>query len=196
MSFSIKEKTIIAIIGESGSGKSTILNMIGMLEEIDDGQIILKGKSIPKVNSRFATNLRRNTINYLFQSYALITDKTVEENLLLALHFGYNSKREKINKIDSVLEELDILYLKNEKVNTLSGGEKQRVDLARCVLKPGEIILADESTGPLDGKMAYIVFELLKKLIDKYHKTIIIVTHDMELARYSDNVIHIDKIKY
>ena len=186
LTISIPENSLVAITGKSGSGKSTILNMIGLLESIDSGSIKINGNSIPNINSSKATMLRRNTINYLFQSYALISDITVLDNLMVAMEFLDLSKKEKNDKIDKVLKDLDIFILKNKKVNTLSGGEQQRVALARCILKPGNLILADEPTGSLDPKMAEIVFELIKYLRDKYNKTVIIVTHDISLANKAD----------
>ena len=189
MTISIPENSLVAITGKSGSGKSTILNMIGLLESIDSGSIKINGNSIPNINSSKATMLRRNTINYLFQSYALISDITVLDNLMVAMEFLDLSKKEKNDKIDKVLKDLDIFILKNKKVNTLSGGEQQRVALARCILKPGNLILADEPTGSLDPKMAEIVFELIKYLRDKYNKTVIIVTHDILLANKADFIV-------
>ena len=189
LTISIPENSLVAITGKSGSGKSTILNMIGLLESIDSGSIKINGNSIPNINSSKATMLRRNTINYLFQSYALISDITVLDNLMVAMEFLDLSKKEKNDKIDKVLKDLDIFILKNKKVNTLSGGEQQRVALARCILKPGNLILADEPTGSLDPKMAEIVFELIKYLRDKYNKTVIIVTHDILLANKADFIV-------
>ena len=188
-SVSIPEKSIVAIVGKSGSGKSTILNMIGLLEEIDSGEIKIYGKKLPQINSSQATRLRRNVINYLFQSFALINDITVMDNLLIAIEFLDISKKEKIRLIDKVLKDLDISILKNKKVNTLSGGEQQRVALARCILKPGDLVLADEPTGSLDPQMTETVFDLIKSLRDKYGKTVIIVTHDLELADKTDGII-------
>ena len=189
LTISIPENSLVAITGKSGSGKSTILNMIGLLESIDSGSIKINGNNIPNINSSKATMLRRNTINYLFQSYALISDITVLDNLMVAMEFLDLSKKEKNDKIDKVLKDLDIFILKNKKVNTLSGGEQQRVALARCILKPGNLILADEPTGSLDPKMAEIVFELIKYLRDKYNKTVIIVTHDILLANKADFIV-------
>ena len=189
LTISIPENSLVAITGKSGSGKSTILNMIGLLESIDSGSIKINGNSIPNINSSKATMLRRNTINYLFQSYALISDITVLDNLMVAMEFLDLSKKEKNDEIDKVLRDLDIFILKNKKVNTLSGGEQQRVALARCILKPGNLILADEPTGSLDPKMAEIVFELIKYLRDKYNKTVIIVTHDILLANKADFIV-------
>ena len=195
MTISIPENSLVAITGKSGSGKSTILNMIGLLESIDSGSIKINGNSIPNINSSKATMLRRNTINYLFQSYALISDITVLDNLMVAMEFLDLSKKEKNDKIDKVLKDLDIFILKNKKVNTLSGGEQQRVALARCILKPGNLILADEPTGSLDPKMAEIVFELIKYLRDKYNKTVIIVTHDISLANKADFIVDLSEMK-
>lgn len=195
LTISIPENSLVAITGKSGSGKSTILNMIGLLESIDSGSIKINGNSIPNINSSKATMLRRNTINYLFQSYALINDITVLDNLMVAMEFLDLSKKEKNDKIDKILKDLDIFILKNKKVNTLSGGEQQRVALARCILKPGNLILADEPTGSLDPKMAEIVFELIKYLRDKYNKTVIIVTHDISLANKADFIVDLSEMK-
>lgn len=189
LTISIPENSLVAITGKSGSGKSTILNMIGLLESIDSGSIKINGNNIPNINSSKATMLRRKTINYLFQSYALISDITVWDNLMIAMEFLDLSKKEKNDEIDKVLRDLDIFILKNKKVNTLSGGEQQRAALARCILKPGNLILADEPTGSLDPKMAEIVFELIKYLRDKYNKTVIIVTHDILLANKADFIV-------
>ena len=195
LTISIPENSLVAITGKSGSGKSTILNMIGLLESIDSGSIKINGNNIPNINSSKATMLRRKTINYLFQSYALISDITVWDNLMIAMEFLDLSKKEKNDKIDKVLKDLDIFILKNKKVNTLSGGEQQRVALARCILKPGNLILADEPTGSLDPKMAEIVFELIKYLRDKYNKTVIIVTHDISLANKADFIVDLSEMK-
>ena len=189
---SIPEKSIVSIIGKSGSGKSTILNMIGMLEKVDSGEIKINGKKLPSINSSLAMKLRRDNINYLFQSFALINDIKVIDNLLIAMEFLDISKKEKLHLIDNVLNELDIFDLKNKIVNTLSGGEQQRVAIARCILKPGNLILADEPTGSLDPMISEKVFSLIKNLRDKYGKTIIIVTHDMNLANKTDKIINLN----
>lgn len=193
LSFFIEEKEIVAIVGKSGSGKSTILNMIGLLETYDGGEILLKEKRLPDLNSKEATLLRRNEINYLFQTNALISEKTVKENLLLAMEYVDTKDEEKFNKISEILDRLDILDIIDQKANTISGGEAQRVALARCILKPGDLILADEPTGSLDPKMSEEVFSLLLSLRNDYNKTILIVTHDMDMAKKCDRMIDINK---
>ncbi len=189
LNLSVEDGEFVAIIGPSGCGKSTLLNMIGLLESSDAGQIKLKGKLIPKIESKKATMLRRNTINYLFQSFALINNMTVYQNLFIAMNFLNLTDKEKYLKIDKILEKVNLKELKNEKVNTLSGGEQQRVALARTILKPGDIILADEPTGSLDSATAEIAFDLIKSLSKQYKKTVIMVTHNNSLANKADRII-------
>lgn len=191
LNLSVEEGEFIAIIGPSGCGKSTLLNMIGLLEEKDAGQIKLKGKEIPKIESKEATMLRRNTINYLFQSFALINDMTIYQNLFLAMKFLNITNKEKDKRINEILKKVHLEEFKDEKVNTLSGGEQQRVALARTILKPGDIILADEPTGSLDSEAAKIVFNLIKDLSKQYRKTVIMVTHSENLANQADRIINI-----
>ncbi|WP_099320330.1 ABC transporter ATP-binding protein [Anaerococcus sp. Marseille-P3625] len=192
-SLDLEKNEILAIVGKSGSGKSTLLNMIGLLEEYDSGEILLKEKPLPNINSKEATLIRRNEINYVFQTNALVSSKSVKDNLLIAMEYVKKSKEEKDKDIKKILEKLEILDLLDQKINTISGGEAQRVAIARCVLKPGDLILADEPTGSLDPKMSDEVFKLLLSLRDLYDKTIIIVSHDMKLANNCDRIIDIDK---
>lgn len=189
ISFSVEDGELVALIGPSGCGKSTLLNMIGTLEPIDKGDIRIYGKKLPGINSRKATLLRRNTINYLFQSFALISDMTVFQNLLLSMRFLNLKEKEKEARIQSVLKLVGLSHLESSMVNTLSGGEQQRVALARTILKPGKLILADEPTGALDVKAAELSFSLIKSLCKKYHKTVIMVTHSLDLAQRADRVI-------
>lgn len=194
ISFTIEKNEFVALIGPSGSGKSTILNMIGLLEGVDKGIINIFGKKLPKITSKEAMILRRNTINYLFQSFALISDFTVRNNLLYALYFTDLIEKEKHRKIEEVLEWVNIGHLIDEKVNTLSGGEQQRVALSRTILKPGELVLADEPTGSLDPKSAEKSFSLIEEMKNKYNKTIILVTHDISLAKRADRIIDLGNI--
>lgn len=192
-SLDLEKNEILAIVGKSGSGKSTLLNIIGLLEEYDSGEILLKEKPLPNINSKEATLIRRNEINYVFQTNALISSKSVKDNLLIAMEYVKKSKEEKDKDIKEILEKLEILDLLDQKINTISGGEAQRVAIARCVLKPGDLILADEPTGSLDPKMSEEVFKLLLSLRDLYDKTIMIVSHDTKLANKCDRIIDIDK---
>lgn len=191
ISLSVDEGEFVALVGPSGCGKSTILNMIGVLETYERGEICVFGKKLPKIDGRRATLVRRNTINYLFQSFALITDMTILQNLLLAMQFLNIGNHEKIARIDRILEAVNLLPLKNALVNTLSGGEQQRVALARTMLKPGKLILADEPTGALDSHAAEVSFSLIQNLCKQYKKTVIMVTHSLELAQRTDRIIYL-----
>ena len=189
ISLSVDEGEFVALVGPSGCGKSTILNMNGVLETYERGEIRVFGNILPNIEGRRATLVRRNTINYLFQSFALITDMTILQNLLMAMQFLNISNHEKIASIDRILEAVNLLPLKNAIVNTLSGGEQQRVALARTMLKPGKLILADEPTGSLDSHAAEVSFSLIQNLCKQHTKTVIMVTHNLELAQRTDRII-------
>lgn len=195
ISFSILQGEFVALVGPSGCGKSTLLNMIGALETYDKGKIMIYGKRMPKIESREATYLRRNTINYLFQSSALIAEMTVSQNLYLAMNFVDCSRREKLGQIEEVLQKVNLLPLKDAKVNTLSGGEQQRVALARTLVKPGDLVLADEPTGALDSVSADNSFGLLRNLSGKYNKTVIMVTHSTIMAERAERIIDMEELK-
>lgn len=195
ISFDISDREFVALIGPSGSGKSTLLNLIGLLETVDEGTITIDGEILPQVNSKKATHLRRNVLNYLFQSNALIPNESVSDNLMLALHYTDLTKKEKDKKIKTVLSKVHMESFLESRINELSGGEQRRIAIARAILKPGELILADEPTGSLDPQMAQTAFELLKLLRDEYGKTIILVTHNMDQAQQCDRIIDLERLK-
>ena len=195
ISFEISDREFVALIGPSGSGKSTLLNLIGLLETVDEGTIMIDSEILPQVNSKKATHLRRNVLNYLFQSNALIPNESVSDNLMLALHYTDLTKKEKDKKIKTVLAKVHMESFLESRINELSGGEQQRIAIARAILKPGELILADEPTGSLDPQMAQTAFELLKLLRDEYGKTIILVTHNMNQAQQCDRIIDLEGLK-
>ena len=195
ISFDISDREFVALIGPSGSGKSTLLNLIGLLETVDEGTITIDGEILPQVNSKKATHLRRNVLNYLFQSNALIPNESVSDNLMLALHYTDLTKKEKDKKIKTVLSKVHMESFLESRINELSGGEQQRIAIARAILKPGELILADEPTGSLDPQMAQTAFELLKLLRDEYGKTIILITHNMDQAQQCDRIIDLERLK-
>lgn len=192
-SMTVNHGDFAALIGPSGSGKSTILNIIGLLEQFDSGSYLLNNKSAPGVNSRKATLARRNDINYLFQTFALVSNMTVRQNLKLALNFSRVPKNKTDKQITDILAEVGLQNRLDDTVATMSVGEKQRVALARAFLKPGELILADEPTGSLDPQLALHVLKLIQKLQREHHKTIIMVTHDMKLAQAADYQIVLKK---
>ena len=176
----IQDGDMLAITGRSGKGKSTLLNIIGLLEPYQSGGLIFNDIRNPKINSRQATLLRRKTIGYLFQNFALMENCTVEENLRWAL--TYQPVKNKQQAIAQALETVNLpAELMKQKVVELSGGEQQRVAIARLFLKPCDVVLADEPTGSLDPSNRDLVISLLHQLHDA-GKTVVIVTHDMLVA--------------
>lgn len=193
ISFEIQSGESVALVGPSGCGKSTLLNIIGLLETLDSGTINLEGRVYPSINSKKATLMRRTEINYLFQSFALINDWKVSKNLLLALQYTKLSKQEQERLIRTALENYGIGEKFDAVVNELSGGEKQRVAIARAMIKPGNLILADEPTGSLDKAMATIVIDSLLDSVHANHKTLLMVTHDMSIAQRCDRIIELPR---
>ena len=181
LSLDIKKGEMIGLIGPSGCGKSTLLNIIGTLDKKYEGKVIIDGQVVTK-NNRQSLRIRKNKLGYLFQNYALLDNATVEDNLKIVS----NNKRAMIK----VLSELGIKDKFKEKIYTLSGGEQQRVAIARLILKDPGIILADAPTGSLAKDNEIIVFEILKKLKEE-GKTIIVVTHEDEILHYFDRTVKI-----
>lgn len=187
-SLEIEKGEFIAITGESGAGKSTLMNIMGLLENFESGEYEVCGIKNPKPGTRISTKLMRNELSYLFQNFALINNKTVRYNLELALHFSKMERSEKIKVMEHALHEVGLHHIENKKICSLSGGEQQRVALARILLKPSQIILADEPTGSLDSHNRDKVMTILTKL-NQSGKTIIVVSHDNEVVKTAHRVI-------
>ena len=190
LDLAIEKGTINTIMGESGSGKSTLLNIIGLLLKPTAGAINILDYQNVKPNTRQAMLILRNDISYIFQNYALIENDTVKENLLLSKKYRKDFKEKELGES---LEKVGISkeYL-GHKVCELSGGEQQRIAIARTMLKPCEIILADEPTGNLDTNNKEKIIHLFKEL-KKEGKTIICVTHDEKMAKSADRIIDLKK---
>lgn len=185
----IADNEMIAVSGESGSGKSTLLNIIGLLEPFGHGSLVFDNLVNPPMNSLSATRLRRNKIGYLFQNYALAENLTVEQNLKFAL--AYQKRVHKQNAMHEALADVSLSdTILHQKVYQLSGGEQQRVAIARLFLKPCKVVLADEPTGSLDSKNRDVVISLLQRL-HQQGKTVIIVTHDDVVANSCSRKIRI-----
>lgn len=188
----IKENEFVGIIGKSGSGKSTLLNIIGQIDIDYKGKVIINNIETNKLTPRQREKFIRYNINYLFQNFALVDTMSVEENLMIGLEYSNLSKKEKIKKIKEALTDLDLINYQSKKIYSLSGGEQQRIALARIMLKEGNIILADEPTGNLDFQNSMIVMQILKKLQEK-GKTIIVVTHSEDVVKLCDRTINLKK---
>jgi putative ABC transport system ATP-binding protein len=184
----VKSGEFIGIVGKSGQGKTTLLNIIGTLEKADSGIIKIMGKDIHKKNIK--RHLLRDQLGFIFQNYALIDNASVIENLEIALKHKNMKKTEKKDAISFVLKEVGVGNYAKEKVHTLSGGEQQRVAIARLLLKDPFLILADEPTGSLDIENRDIIVSLFQKL-HKQGKTIIMVTHDKDLTQFFSRTIEL-----
>lgn len=182
------EGEMLAITGKSGSGKTTVLNIMGLLENPSGGTVKLFDKNSPRIGSAQANRLLRTRIAYLFQNYALIDDETVDYNLEIPLLYSRKTRKEKQKlKIDA-LEKVGLDIPLKQKIYGLSGGEQQRVAIARTLLKSCDLILADEPTGSLDADNRNEIVKLLKGLNNE-GKTIVIVTHDQYVAEACDRII-------
>ncbi|QSZ27662.1 ABC transporter ATP-binding protein [Aceticella autotrophica] len=188
ISLAVCEGEMVAIMGKSGSGKTTILNIIGMLEKPDSGVVKLFNEKSPRIGSCRANKLLRNRISYLFQNCALIDNETVEYNLEIPLIYSKKPRKEKQKlKIDA-LKKVGMNISLKHKIYELSGGEQQRVAIARILLKPCDLILADEPTGSLDTDNRNEIMRILREFIST-GKTILIVTHDQYVAGVCDRTI-------
>ncbi len=182
LNISIFPEDFITIIGASGSGKSTLLNILGTLEDYDSGEVESFGYKDPIKDYKNSMILRREKIAYLFQNFALIENMTVKENLDIALKYSkYKNDKEKIRQILDMLGVIDKI---DNKIYELSGGQQQRVAMARVLLKPYQILLADEPTGSLDKSNKDILIKILIEE-NKKGKTIVVVSHDMDFIKIS-----------
>ncbi|RMC51711.1 ABC transporter ATP-binding protein [Lactobacillus sp. ESL0263] len=186
----IDQNEMVAIIGPSGSGKSTLLNILGLIDKVDDGDYQFEQYTNIKPNSRLAQKIIREKISYLFQNFALIEEDTVLQNLLLALKYVKKSKKEKTEIITAALQKVGLSEYLNSKIYELSGGQQQRIAVARAIIKPSELVLADEPTGSLDSKNRDEIIKLLLELNDA-GKTVIVVTHDSHVAEKCHRVLEL-----
>ncbi|ABX32217.1 ABC transporter related [Petrotoga mobilis SJ95] len=187
ITISSEKGEFISIVGPSGSGKSTLLHLIGGLDSISSGKIYIEEKDISELSEEELSKFRRQKVGFIFQFYNLIPVLTVEENILLPILL--DEKEPDRGYIDDVLKFLNIKDKKNKLPSQLSGGEQQRVAIARAVVNKPAIILADEPTGNLDTKTGSEVMELLRDLNKEYDQTILMVTHDLKLAKQADRTI-------
>ena len=191
VNFSIKKGELVSIVGPSGSGKSTLLNIIGALDRPSYGKLFVNNIDVFSLSDVQIARIRNNLIGFIFQSYNLINRTTVLKNVEIpGIIAGMNGKERHFRAL-KLLEMLGIRDKSNQKPVSLSGGQQQRVAIARSLINNPAIILADEPTGNLDTKTGKEVFGLLKLLSNKYRRTIVFVTHNSELAKETDRIIHI-----
>ena len=191
INFETKKGEFVSVVGPSGSGKSTLLNMIGALDRPTQGNVYIDGIDISSLSNSDVATLRNSKIGFIFQSFNLINRSTVQKNVELPSIISGLSKEDRNRRSLKILEHLGILDKANQKPSNLSGGEQQRVAIARALINNPTIILADEPTGNLDTKTGEEIFKMLRLLSNKFKRTIIMVTHNPELAAQTDRSIYL-----
>lgn len=187
----IKEKEVVSIVGASGAGKTTLLQIIGTLDRPDNGSIFYNGTDISRLKGKALANFRNNNIGFVFQFHQLLPEFTALENVCIPAYISGKSKAEAEKRATELLGFLSLYERLDHKPSELSGGEQQRVAVARALVNNPAVILADEPSGNLDTENKNELHKLFFKLRDTFGQTIIIVTHDRQLAAMSDRIIQI-----
>lgn len=190
VSLQVKKGEFVAIMGPSGCGKSTLLNILGLLDNPTEGTYLLEGTDVSRMQEDERTELRKGKLGFVFQSFNLIDELTVQENIELPLLYMNVPKKERRQKVNEVVERVAMSHRAGHFPAQLSGGQQQRVAIARAVISRPHIILADEPTGNLDSKHGKEVMELLKEL-HREGTTIIMVTHSLHDANYAERIINL-----
>lgn len=190
VSFKVNKGEFVAIVGASGSGKSTLLHLIGGADRPTSGKVFIEGKNIYNLNDDELAIFRRRQIGLIYQFYNLIPILNVEENITLPLDLDNRDVNK--TKLDELIETLGLTKRRKHLPNELSGGQQQRTSIGRAMITNPAIILADEPTGNLDSKSSDEIVELLKKSNRDYKQTIIMITHNMEIAKVADRIIKIE----
>ena len=187
----IEDGELVAIMGPSGSGKSTLMHLIGALDQPDEGSIRFREQDVSKQNRNQLAELRGKHIGFVFQSFNLIATLTALENVELPMMYQGVARKERLTKARKLLEQLGVSDRADHLPTELSGGEQQRVAIARSLVNDPDLLLADEPTGNLDSKTGKQIMELLAKLNEEQGMTVVLVTHDPAIARYAQRTIHI-----
>ena len=190
ISFQVEKGEFVVVVGPSGAGKTTVLNILGGMDNCDEGQIIIDGVDIAKFNKKQLTNYRRYDVGFVFQFYNLVQNLTAKENVELATQISKDAL-----DVDETLELVGLGHRKNNFPSQLSGGEQQRVSIARAIAKNPKLLLCDEPTGALDYKTGKQVLKTLQDTCKRTQTTVIVITHNSALAPMADRVIHIRDAK-
>lgn len=190
INFEVKQGELVSIMGSSGSGKSTFLNILGMLDEADEGSYTLDGVKIKNLNEKVAAQYRNKFLGFIFQSFNLITYKNAMDNVAMPLYYQGLKRKERNERAMHYLEKVGLADWATHLPNELSGGQKQRVAIARALASDPKVLLADEPTGALDTKTSYEVMELIQGINDE-GKTILIVTHEDDIAHMSKRIVNL-----
>ena len=190
VNFSMEEGEYVAIMGPSGSGKTTLMNIIGCLDKPTEGKFFLDGQDILNCSENDMSDIRLNKIGFVFQAFNLVSSINVWENIVLPL--GLDGKKVDKAYVNDIITTLGLEHRIHNLPNTLSGGQQQRVAIARALVNRPEILFADEPTGNLDSKTSDEVIALLKMSAKKYGQTIVMITHDDEIAQVADHILVIE----
>lgn len=188
--FRVKPQEFVAIIGKSGSGKSTLMHMIGGLDVPTEGEVIVAGKNLAGLTKEQLAVFRRRRVGFVFQSYNLVPDLNVYENVVLPIEL--DGKRIDYEFVDGILTLLQLTDKKEALPGTLSGGQQQRVSIARAIAAKPQILLCDEPTGNLDTATSHDVMGLLKIVAKQFRQTIVLITHDNDIAQLADRIVRIE----
>ncbi len=191
VSITIKGGEFVTLVGRSGSGKSTLLNILGGLDKPTGGSVLLHGSPVIFKDRKSLVRLRRETVGFVFQQFNLLSSLSAEENVCYPLLFNGCSRREREKRASSLLEKVGLSDRASHFPHQLSGGEQQRVAIARALVGEPEIILADEPTGNLDSRTSREIYQLMRRVNTELGTTFVVVTHERELASYSDRTIEL-----
>lgn len=186
LNLEVEEGSKVVVVGESGSGKSTLLNIIGGIDNVTSGTVFAGEWEVSKLNEAQMSEYRSKYLGLIFQFHYLLKDFTALENVYMPALIAGTPKKEAVERAESILADVGVIERKNHLPSQLSGGERQRVAVARALINNPKLILADEPTGNLDPANAEKIGELLFSMVDKYKKTLILVTHDMNIAKKGD----------
>lgn len=189
VSFSVPKGEYVAIVGESGSGKSTLLNMIGALDTPTSGRVLIDGNDTFSMKEKQLTVFRRRNIGFIFQSFNLIPELTVEQNIIFPVLLDYQKPDRRY--LEELLSVLNLQKRRNHLPSQLSGGQQQRVAIGRALITRPSLILADEPTGNLDSQNSHDVIALLKATSRKYEQTIVMITHNRSIAQTADRILSV-----
>ena len=187
---SVEEGQVVSIVGPSGAGKTTLLQIMGTLDKADSGQVIINGQDISALNQKKLSRFRNKHLGFVFQFHQLLPEFTAMENIMIPAFIGGADKKEAEERARELLQFMGLADRATHKPNELSGGEKQRVAVARALVNHPDVIMADEPSGSLDSQNKEELHKLFFDLRDKYGQTFIIVTHDESLATLTDRTIH------
>lgn len=191
-SFTVERGEFVAVIGRSGSGKSTLLRILASFDKPDDGKVYLEGEDISELKGRKLAQFRQKKIGFIYQDYSLFPEYTAYENVLLPLKIAHEVPD--AQQLEQLFEELGIAECKDKYPDEMSGGQKQRIAIARALVTRPAVLYADEPTGNLDAENAESVAAILSRASMRYGQTIVMVTHDRQMADYADRILSMENI--